>query len=71
MRQFFFARNFFRELIICTVAFQRCFAHKTAALDAELLLCNRERIGAANFCHLHALNPFRASGDKIRICRRP
>ena len=38
MRQFFLTRNFFRELTIFAVAFQRRFAHEAAALDAELLL---------------------------------
>src|SRR5205085_3813607 len=70
MRQFFLSGNFLRELAIFTVAFQRRFAHKSAALDAELFLRDRKRVRATDFCHLHAFNRFPVSDDKIRMRRR-
>src|SRR5437660_2950350 len=67
MWQFFFARNFFRELIMRPVAFQRRFADKPAAFDAEVLLRNRKRIRAADFGHLHALDPLPSGDGEMRI----
>src|SRR5205823_12064239 len=67
MWQFFFARNFFRELIIRPVTFQRRFADKPAAFDAEVLLRNRKRIRAADFGHASTLDPRRSCDGKIRI----
>src|SRR5262249_11706286 len=70
MRQFFFARNLFREVIIFSIAFQSSFTNETAAFDAKVFLSDGERITAADFGHLHAFNSFCASYSDMRMCRR-
>src|SRR4029077_1442072 len=67
MGQFVFARNFLRELIVCAIAFERCFPHQTAAFDAELFLRDRERISASDFAHLHTLNSLPTNDGEVRI----
>ena len=68
MRQFFFAWNFLREIIVRAIAFERRFADKTAALDAEMLLHNRERVSASDPGHAYAVDPLSACDGKVRIC---
>src|SRR2546430_4361275 len=70
MWQFFFTGNFFRELAVRTIAFQRGFADKTAAFDAEVLLRNRKRIRAADLDHLHAVDPLSSCDSEVRIGSR-
>ena len=67
MRQFFCARNLFREFVVFTITLQRSFTNKAAAFDAEMFLCDRERVTAADFGHLHGLNALRASNSNMRI----
>jgi hypothetical protein len=67
MRQFFFARHLFRKIIVCPIALQRCFADKTAAFNAEMLLCNRQRISATHLLYLYVLDPLSAGDDEMRI----
>ena len=68
MWQFLFAWNFFREVAVRPITFQRCFSHKTTPFDTEVFLRDRERIRATHFSHLHALNSLPVSDGKIRIC---
>src|SRR4029453_1456242 len=70
MRQFFCARNLFREFVVFAITLERSFANKAAAFDAEMFLCNRERVTAADFSHLHSLNPLRPTNSTtgIRCC---
>ena len=70
MRQFFFARNFFRELVVGAVAFQGCFTHKPATFDAEVFLRDRKWIRAAYFLHLHVFDPLPPCHGKIRTGSR-
>src|ERR1700746_213064 len=69
MWQFLFAWNFLRELIVRAIAFERCFADKTAALDAEMLLHQREWVSAPDLSHAHTLDPLPACDGEMRICR--
>src|SRR4029453_8283173 len=67
MWHFFCARDFFCELVVSAIALERSFANKTAAFDAEMFLCDRERITSADSSHLHVLNAIRASNSNMRI----
>src|SRR6476469_10794078 len=67
MGQFFCARNLFREFVVFAIALQCSFANKAAAFDAEMFLCDRERVTAADFSHLHSLNALRPSNSNMRI----
>src|SRR5262245_22960819 len=67
MRHFFCARDLFREIIVLAITLERPFANKASAFDAEMFLCDRERVTAADFGHLHRLNAFRASDSHVRI----
>jgi hypothetical protein len=40
VRQFFCARNLFREIVVFAITLQRSFANKAAAFDAEMFLCD-------------------------------
>ena len=66
--QFFFAWNFLRELIVRAIAFERRFADKTAALDAEMLLHDRERVSAPDLGHAYAVDPLSACDSEVRVC---
>src|SRR5437588_10158133 len=68
MWQLFFAWNFLRELIVGAIAFQRRFADKTTALDAEMLLHDRERVSASDPGHAYAVDPLSARDSEVRIC---
>src|SRR4029453_6645091 len=70
MWQFFCAWNLFRKIVILTILFQCSFTNKTAAFDAEMFLCDRERVTAADFGHLHGLNSRRTGDRNMRIGRR-
>src|SRR6184192_4601161 len=70
MWQFFFTRNFLRELIVRAVALQCRFADKTAALDAEMLLHDRERVSAADLGHAYAVDARRSCDSEVRIDSR-
>src|SRR5215211_9045475 len=67
MRQRFCARNLFREIVVFAITLQRSFTNKAAAFDAEMFLCNRERVTAADLSHLHGLNAPRPSNSNMRI----
>src|SRR5204862_6224058 len=69
-RHFFLTGNSLRELIVCAVALKCCFPDKTAAFNAEMLLCNRQRISATHLLYLYVLDPLSAADDELRICRR-
>src|SRR5262249_7629718 len=67
MRQFFCARDLFREIHVFSIALQGCFTNKAAGLDAEMFLCDGERITAADLRHLHGLNALGTSDSNMRI----
>src|SRR5215475_12940321 len=67
MRQFFCSRNLFREIVVFAITLQCSFTNKAATFDAEMFLCDRERVAAADFGHLHGLNALRASNSNMRI----
>src|SRR4029077_15436847 len=68
--QFFFAGNFFREIIVGPIAFQGRLTDKTEAFNAEVVLRDRKRIRATDFGDLHAVDPLPACYGEIRIGRR-
>src|SRR5262249_57771714 len=68
--ELFFTRNFLRELIVRAVAFERRFANKTAALDAEVLLHDRERVSAADLGHAYAVDSLSSCDSEVRIGSR-
>src|SRR5262245_33195990 len=67
MRHFFCARDFFRELVVFAITLERSFANKTPAFDAEMFLCDRERITVADLRHLHVLNALYTGDSYMRI----
>src|SRR6516165_6681172 len=67
MRHFFCARDFFRELVVLAITLERSFANKTTAFDAEMFLCDRERITSADLRHLHGVNALYAGDSNMRI----
>ncbi len=70
MRQFLVARNFFHELIVFAVMLDRGFPHETAPFNAEMFLCDRERIFLSHFRDFHALDPLAIGHDEVRIGSR-
>src|SRR5215475_4669304 len=67
MRQFFCSRDLFREIVVFAITLQCSFTNKAAAFDAEMFLCDRERVTMSDLGHLHRLNPLRASNSNMWI----
>src|SRR5215469_2457474 len=70
MWQFFFAWDFLRELIVGTITLERRFADKTATLDAEMLLHERERVSAPDLGHAYAVDSLSSCDSEVRVCGR-
>src|SRR5947209_1814089 len=70
-RQFIVARDLLHELAILAITLHRRFPDQSTALDAEMILRDRERIFTAGFRNLYALDYFSVGDDEMRVLRGP
>src|ERR1043166_3961845 len=66
-RWFIHARGFLDEVVVFAVMRERRFAPQPAAFDAEMVLRDRKRIFATNFCYGDAVDRFAVGHGEMRV----